>query len=98
MARKRLPPGMITRAGCRGYYCDFWVNGRRFQKKLATDLKTATSILYELRARAEKADFGLLDNKHPLASLREDYLKHCHQVLKPRTVETYIGQLNNILT
>ena len=33
-------------------------------------------ILNDLRARADRADFGLLDNDFPLADLREQWLRH----------------------
>src|SRR6266568_3197805 len=98
MPRKRkLPDGMVTRPERRGYYADFRVGGRRIQRKLGTDFEAAKSILHELRARAEKAEFSLLDNNYTLASLKSTYLRHCSQALKPRTVDTYLGQLGNIL-
>ena len=63
MSRKRLPDGMVTRPGRRGYYADFRVGGRRVQQKLGTDFEAAKSVLHELKARAERARFGLLDNR-----------------------------------
>ena len=80
MPRKRkLPEGMYQRG--RHYYADFYAGGRRVRKKLATDLDAAKSILIELRSRAERADFDLLDNDFPLDKLREQYLRHCKQTL-----------------
>src|SRR5947199_92639 len=64
--RRKLPDGMVTRPGRRGYYADFRVGGRRVQKKLGTDFDAAKSILHELRARAEKGGYGLLDNDYTL--------------------------------
>jgi integrase len=90
MPRKRkLPDGMVTRPGRKGYYADFMAGGRRVQKKLGTDFDAAKSILHELRARAEKAEFGLLDNDYPLADLRDAYLKRCAQELRPGTLTAY---------
>src|SRR5579871_2359408 len=88
MSRKRkLPDGMVTRPGRKGYYADFRVGGRRVQKKLGTDFDAAKSILHDLKARAEKAEFGLLDNNYPLAELQQKYLTHCRQSLDPNTVK-----------
>ena len=79
MPRKRkLPEGMYQRG--RHYYADFYAGGRRVRKKLATDLDAAKSILIELRSRAERADFDLLDNDYPLDKLREQYLRHCQAI------------------
>ena len=47
---RKLPDGMVTRPGCRGYYADFRAGGRRVQKKLGTDFQAAKGILIELRA------------------------------------------------
>jgi Meiotically up-regulated gene 113 len=51
--RYRLPKGMTTRPGRKGFYADFRVNGRRVQKKLGTNFKAARTLLAVLRARAE---------------------------------------------
>jgi integrase len=96
MGRKRkLPEGMYQRG--RHYYCDFYAGGRRVRKKLATDLDAARSILHELRARAEKADFDLLDNDYPLDQLREQYLRHCKQTLGEASELRYRQALDIIL-
>src|SRR5262249_15561637 len=95
--RRKLPDGMVSRPGRRGYYADFRIGGRRIQKKLGTDFEAAKSILNELKARAEKADFGLLDNNYPLADLQRLYLTHCRQALDPDTVLYYERGLNTIL-
>jgi YD repeat-containing protein len=95
--KKKLPDGMVRRPGRRGYYADFMVNGRRVQKKLGTEFEAAKSILHELRARAERGGFGLLDNDYPLADLREAYLKACAQELRPASVQRYRERLDVIL-
>ncbi|HYT92784.1 MAG TPA: tyrosine-type recombinase/integrase [Gemmataceae bacterium] len=98
MSRKRkLPDGMVTRPGRKGYYADFKVGGRRIQKKLGTDFDAAKSILTDLRARAERADFNLLDNNHPIADLRRQYIAHCKQALEASTVRCYEDWLDTIL-
>jgi integrase len=88
MPRKRkLPEGMVQRG--RHYYADFYAGGQRVRKRLATDLDAAKSILVELRSRAEKADFGLLDNDYPLDRLRDQFLTYSRQAHKPGTVARY---------
>jgi integrase len=96
MPRKRkLPDGIRERGGV--YYSDFYANGRRVRKRLSTDLDAATQILNDLRARADKADFGLLDNDYPLKELRKEFLCHCKQALKPKSAARYEKCLDNIL-
>jgi hypothetical protein len=98
MPRKRkLPDGMVTRPGRKGYYADFRVGGNRVQKKLGTDFEAAKSILHDLRARAEKAEFGLLDNNFLVEELRKRWEASWQQSRKPRTVERYRQCLDNIL-
>jgi integrase len=81
----------------RHYYADFYAGGRRIRKKLATDLDAAKQILIELRSRAEKADYGLLDNDFPLDRLREQYLRHCQQALGEVSELRYRKALDVIL-
>jgi hypothetical protein len=58
MARK-LPDGMRTRPGRRGYYADFAVAGRRRRDYLGTDYQAACEILAELKANAFRGKFSL---------------------------------------
>jgi integrase len=96
MPRKRkLPEGMYQRG--RHYYCDFYAGGQRVRKKLATDFDAARQILIELRSRAEKSDFNLLDNDYPLDKLREQYLRHCAQTLGETSTKRYRQALDAIL-
>ena len=46
----------------------------------------AVQLLHELQARADRADFGLLDNDFSLKELRDLFVRHCKQALKPATV------------
>lgn len=99
MGRKRkLPEGMVTRAGRRGYYADFRIGGRRIQKQLGTDFEAARSILNELKARAEKSDWGLLDNNYPIKELQDAFLKRCSQELRASSSVRYRMSLNKVLT
>jgi integrase len=88
---------MTTRDGRDGYYADFSVGGRRVRKFLSTDFKAACQILNDLKARADKADFGILDNGYPLEDLRRQYLAHCRQSLAQSTVRCYEDWLDTIL-
>jgi integrase len=81
----------------RHFYADFYAGGRRVRKKLATDLDAAKDILVELRARAQKADFDLLDNDYPLDQLRDQYLRHCKQALGEASELRYRQALDAIL-
>src|SRR5262245_56472849 len=94
---RKLPDGMVTRPGRKGYYADFRVGGRRIQKKLGTDFGAAKSILIELRARAERAGFNLLDNNYTIDQLKRQYLAHCRQALEPSTVRCYEDWLDTII-
>jgi len=95
MTKQRLPEGMTKRG--RVYWADFRANGRRVRKSLSGNLKTARELLIELRARAERGDYGLLDNNVLVDTLKAEYLKHCRQTSKPNTVERYEGNLAAIL-
>jgi integrase len=96
MPRKRkLPDGLRERNGA--YYADFYAGGRRVRKRLSTQFDVAEQLLHELQARADRADFGLLDNDCPLAEIKAAFLKHCRQTLKPATAARYERCLGNIL-
>jgi integrase len=92
---KKLPDGIRLRGST--YHADFMVNGVRVRKRLSTNLRVAKELLNDLRARADRADFGLLDNDYPLTDLRHRFLKHCEQALKPASVKRYRKCLENIL-
>lgn len=98
MPRKRkdsLPTGMVKRG--RVYWADFVCHGQRIRKSLSSNLRTATQLLIDLRARAERAEFGLLDNDYAVEDLKTEYLRHCRQTLKPATVHRYENNLKAIV-
>ncbi len=96
MARQRkLPPGMKLRG--RVYYACFRTQDRVHQKKLSGDFKAASEMLRDLRARADRGDFGLMDNDCLLSDLRAPYAKHCQQMLRAGTVTRYRQALDRIL-
>jgi hypothetical protein len=51
----------------------------------------------DLRGRAERAEFGLLDNNVTLSDLRAAFLKRCEQELRPATVVRYRTSLDQAL-
>jgi integrase len=93
--KRKLPEGLYRRG--RHYYADFYAGGRRVRKKLATDLDAAKDILVELRSRANKADFELLDNDYPLDTLRDQYLRQCQQTLGEDSELRYRKALDSIM-
>ena len=95
--RSRLPDGMVERPGRDGYYADFQVGGRRVRRFLSTDFKAACQILNDQKARADKAEYGILDNAYPLEELKRHYLRHCRQCLEASTVRCYEGWLGTIM-
>jgi integrase len=93
--QRKLPEGMTQRGNV--YWADFQTNGRRVRKSLSKNLKTAKQLLVELRSRAERGEYGLLDNDVPVKEIRKQYLRHCRQTLKPGTVRRYEYSLDAIL-
>ncbi len=78
--RRRKIQGLWERDGV--YYSRFKVNGREVRKRLSTDFGAAVEILNDLKARADKADFGLIDNDYPYADLKSKFLKWVDQSLR----------------
>jgi integrase len=81
----------------RTYHADFQVGGRRIRRRLSSNLKTASQLLIELRARAERGEFDLLDNDMAVDDLRKQWLRHCQQSLKASSAERYEQVLDAIL-
>ncbi len=97
MARPRkLPSGMQLRGEV--YYAAFRSNGRLIRKKLASDFKTAKELLVELKARASRAEFNIIDNDYSLADLQAEYLRHVEQTVRPSTAKSYRASLEIIVT
>ena len=90
----KLPEGMWQRG--KTYFARFRANGREVRKRLSTDFRVACELLRDLRARADRADFGLIDNDFSLEDLRRQWLDYCKQTLRPRTVKRYRQNLNNV--
>lgn len=96
MARQPKTPDGIRKRG-KTYYADFRANGRRIVKALSTDLRTATELLNELRSRAQKAEYGILDNRYPIDRLRAEYLAHCRQTMKGSSADRAERALRAVL-
>ncbi len=60
------------------------------------DKREACELLRDLWARADRADFGVLDNDYRLDDLRRQWIEYCDQTLRPRTVTRYRQNLTNI--
>lgn len=90
-----LPDGMTKRG--KSYWADFRHRGQRIRKSLSRNLKTATTLLTELRARLERGDYGIVDNDCRLDLLEKQFLQHCRQTIKPGSLKKYTRSLANIL-
>ncbi len=95
MSKAKLPDGMVLRG--KTYHADFRAGGRRVRRKLSRKLATAKELLIELRARAERGEYGLVDNDLSVEELKAEYLRYCRQTKKPGTVERYEYNLAAIL-
>jgi integrase len=97
MARKKkLPDGIRLRGGT--YHADFYAGGRRVRKRLSSNLEVATELLHQLQARADRADFGILDNDYSIELLKEEFEKYLRQTLKKESTRNrYAGCLANIV-
>lgn len=84
---RKLPTGMWKRG--RVYFARFRTGGREIRKRLSTDFRAACEMLNDLRARADKADFGLLDNDYPWAELQAEFLQWARQSVRhPQAYES----------
>lgn len=90
-------PGLTKRGNT--YWADFRIRGERVRRSLETTRKDiATERLSKLRDDARKGDWGLLDNRTPLADIVAQYLRHIQQTTESATLETYATRLNCIVS
>ena len=75
--QRKLPSGMCTRG--KAYYARFRAGGRLVQKRLATDFEAACEILNDLKARADRADFNLVDNDYSWEDLKAELIRYKKQ-------------------
>ncbi len=78
--QRKLPCGMWQRGDV--YYARFRANGREVRERLSTDYRVACQMLNDLRARADKADFGMIDNDYPWAKLRDEFIAWAKQSVR----------------
>lgn len=77
---RKLPEGMWQRGGT--YYARFRANGQEVRKRLSTDFEAAKTILNDLKARADKQDFGIVDNAYPWDDLKAEFLRWAKQAVR----------------
>ena len=78
MSRKRkLPSGLWDRDGT--YWCRFRAGGRLIRERLSTDYRTACGLLNELKARADRGEFDLIDNDYGWGKLKDEFLRWARQ-------------------
>lgn len=92
--KKTLPPGMWQRG--RVYYARFRKNGRLVRRRLSTSFDVACEILNELRSRADRADFGLIDNDFSWEELKREFLRWVKQTTG--NLQAYSRHLHNFET
>lgn len=76
----KLPPGMQLRGST--YYACFRAGGRLIRQRLGKDRSAAKTILSELRNRAEKGEFGIVDNDYPWEALKAEFLRAASQSVR----------------
>jgi len=89
---RKLPDGLWKRGAC--YYARFRHGGRVIRKRLSTDFRAACQLLNELRARADRGDFGLTDNDYPWFDLRNEFLRWAKQAVRSGTYAEYERDLD----
>jgi hypothetical protein len=66
------------------YYARFRAGGRLVRKRLSGDFNPACEVLNDLRSRADRADFNLIDNDYSWDDLEAEFMRYKRQP-KPRT-------------
>lgn len=77
---QKLPDGMWKRG--KVYYARFRANGQLIRKKLSSDRDAACEMLRDLRARADKAGAGILDNDYLWQDIKAEYLRWAKQQIR----------------
>ena len=75
--QRKLPSGMWKRGDA--YYGRFRAGGRLVGQRLSSDFEAACEVLNDLRARADRADFNLIDNDYSWDELKAEFLKYKRQ-------------------
>lgn len=78
------------------YYARFHKNGRLVRKRLSTSFDVACEALNDLRARADRADFGI--NDYDWEDLKREFLRWAAQALRrPKSYELHLSQFERFL-
>jgi integrase len=94
---RKLPAGMVKRGET--YYAAFRSGGRLLRKRLSPNFRAAGEMLTELRSRADKGDFGLVDNDYPWADLKAEFLRWARQsVRRPQEYAADLARLESFTT
>ncbi len=92
---RKLPPGMVKRGGV--YHAQFQTNGKRIRCKLSKDFEAAKKMLNDLRAKADLAEYGMLDNNRSIDEIRTLWVGYVCQTCRESTVKRYVEHLDRIL-
>ena len=76
-SRRKLPPGMSVRG--RTYYARFMHSGRLIRKRLSSDYRVACELLNDLKAKADRGDFGIIGNDCPWSDIKAEFLRWAKQ-------------------
>ncbi len=76
----KLPTGLEKRGDA--FYSNFRAAGRRVRKRLSTDFRTACELLTDLRSRADRGDFNIVDNDCPWSELRGEFMRWARQSVR----------------
>ncbi|HEX4144795.1 MAG TPA: site-specific integrase [Pirellulales bacterium] len=94
---RKLPAGMVKRGET--YYAAFRSGGRLVRKRLSSNFRAAGEMLTELRSRADKGDFGLVDNDYPWVDLKTEFLRWARQsVRRPQEYAADLARLESFTT
>lgn len=78
--QRKLPKGLWKRGDA--YYSRFRASGRLVRKYLSTNFDVAVELLNDLRSRADRADFGQVDNDCPWAELKAEFVRWARQSIR----------------
>jgi integrase len=94
--QQKLPPGMWKRGGV--YYARFRKNGHYVRERLSRSFEVAKEALNDLRARADRADFGLVDNDYKWDALKKEFMRWAQQAIeRPHQYNRHLEQFEKYL-
>ncbi|WP_254512345.1 tyrosine-type recombinase/integrase [Anatilimnocola floriformis] len=94
--KQKLPAGMWKRGGV--YYARFRKNGRYVRERLSRSFDVAKEALNALRARADRADFGIVDNDYKWDTLKKEFMRWAQQSIeRPGELQRHLEQFEKYL-